>query len=461
MPILGAAVLPHPPVILPEVGQGSENRLKKTTEAYFEAARWLAGLRPDTVIITSPHSTIYGDYFHISPGVTAEGDMSAFRAPKLRITADYDEDFVTLLSDVAGNREVPAGTLGERNRALDHGTLIPLYFLNKFYSGYRIVRIGLSGQSPIYHYRLGQSITETADRLGRRAAVIASGDLSHKLLEDGPYGYAAEGPEFDRQITDFLRAGDFLSLLRVPEEFADAAAECGLRSFQIMAGALDRKAVSHRLLSYEGPFGVGYAVAVFETYGEDEMRAFGERYEESERARLRACREREDEYVRLARLSLETYIETGKPAVLPKDIPEEMTNTKAGVFVSLKKHGRLRGCIGTISASTENIAEEILKNTVSAAVNDPRFDPVAAGELGDLEYSVYVLGEAEFVSSVDELDEKRYGVIVRSGDRTGLLLPGLEGVNSVEEQIEIARKKAGMRKNEPVELYRFEAVRHN
>ena len=460
MPILGAAVLPHPPVILPEVGRGSEHNLKKTTEAYIEAARWLAGLRPETVIITTPHSTVYGDYFHISPGPTAEGDMRAFRAPELRVTADYDEEFVALLSDIAGEREVPAGTLGERNRALDHGTLIPLYFLNKFYSGYRIVRIGLSGQSPICHYRLGQSIAETADKLGRQAVVIASGDLSHKLLEDGPYGYVAEGSEFDKQITDLLRAGDFLSLLEVTEGFADAAAECGLRSFQIMAGALDRKAVSHKLLSYEGPFGVGYAVALFEVGGEDETRAFGEKYEDSERARLSACREREDQYVCLARLSLETYIETGKPAVLPENISEEMTSTKAGVFVSLKKHGKLRGCIGTISALTENVAEEVMKNAVSAAVNDPRFDPVTAGELGDLEYSVDVLGETEAVSSVDKLDEKRYGVIVRSGNRTGLLLPGLEGVNSVEKQIEIARKKARIRENEPVELHRFEVVRH-
>ena len=130
------------------------------------------------------------------------------------------------------------------------------------------------------------------------------------------------------------------------------------------------------------------------------------------------------------------------------------------MFVSLKKDGRLRGCIGTISPAAENIAAEILTNAVSAGIGDPRFDPVEEDELPELVYSVDVLGEAEPISGMDELDPKRYGVIVNKGHRRGLLLPNLEGVDTVRQQVDIALQKAGIRREESYTLERFEVVRH-
>lgn len=168
----------------------------------------------------------------------------------------------------------------------------------------------------------------------------------------------------------------------------------------------------------------------------------------------------EDAYVRLARLSLETYIKTGQMAALPKDLPEEMLNRRAGVFVSLKKHGHLRGCIGTISPVTKSIAQEILRNAISSGTEDPRFSQVTEDELDDLVYSVDVLSEPEPISSMDELDVKRYGVIVTNGHRRGLLLPNLDTVNTPEQQVEIALEKAGIRKGQPYSMERFEVVRH-
>ena len=460
MSILAAVAVPHPPIILPEVGRGEEKKIEKSAAAYRTVMRRVAALRPDTVVVTSPHAVLYQDYFHVSPGRSAQGDMGAFRAREVRIDADYDTEFVDSLSRIAGRAGLPAGTFGERSKALDHGTVIPLYFLNQFCPGCRVVRIGLSGLPPLAHYRLGQCIAEAAESLHRRTVLIASGDLSHKLREDGPYGFAPEGPRFDKQVTDAFRAGDFLSLLRIPAGFADAAAECGLRSFQIMAGALDGRAVTHELLSYEGPFGVGYAVALFEPTGEDPSKNFGVQYQEIERARLAGLKSHEDAYVRLARMSVETYVKTGERASLPASLPAEMLRTRAGAFVSLKKHGRLRGCIGTISPTRGSVAEEILQNAVSAAVDDPRFEPVTPEELPELVYSVDVLGETEEIGSPEQLDVKRYGVIVQNGGRRGLLLPNLEGVDSVGEQIAIARQKAGIRADEPVRLFRFEVVRH-
>jgi len=151
---------------------------------------------------------------------------------------------------------------------------------------------------------------------------------------------------------------------------------------------------------------------------------------------------------------------TGKRAKLPDETPDEMMNRRAGTFVSLKKHGQLRGCIGTISATTGSVAEEIMQNAVSAAVNDPRFEAVTVGELSELVYSVDVLGDTESIISPEELDVKRYGVIVESGMRRGLLLPNLEGVDTVEEQIDIAKRKAGIGPDDKVSLQRFEVVRH-
>lgn len=460
MSVLAAVVLPHPPIILPEVGRGEEKKIDKTVLAYREAMRRIAGLKPDTIIVTSPHTVMYEDYFHISPGLSAKGDFGAFRARDVKIETEYDSEFVEVLSKLARQEGIPAGTRGERDRLLDHGTMIPLCFLNQVYSTYRTVRVGLSGLSPLTHYHLGQCISKASDKLGRRTVLIASGDLSHKLKEDGPYGFAPEGPQFDRQITDAFKSGDFLSILCFPSDFADAAAECGLHSFQVMAGALDKKAVTHELLSYEGPFGVGYGIAIFEVTGDDESRDFGIKYEQKERERRAACKVQEDDYVSLARRSVETYVKTGKRATLPGGLPDAMLSTRAGAFVSLKKHGKLRGCIGTISATAKNVAEEIVQNAISAASRDPRFYPVTEDELSELVYSVDILGPQEAVDSPEDLDVKRYGVIVERGSRRGLLLPNLEGINSVDEQIAISKQKAGIRPEESVQLFRFEVVRH-
>lgn len=138
-----------------------------------------------------------------------------------------------------------------------------------------------------------------------------------------------------------------------------------------------------------------------------------------------------------------------------------MLTRKAGVFVSLKKHGQLRGCIGTISAVTGSIADEILRNAVSAGTDDPRFSPVTEKELDELVYSVDVLAEPEPISSIDELDVKKYGVIVSRGHKRGLLLPNLEGVDSPEQQVAIALQKAGIRPDESYTMQRFEVVRHH
>jgi uncharacterized protein len=163
--------------------------------------------------------------------------------------------------------------------------------------------------------------------------------------------------------------------------------------------------------------------------------------------------------VELAQKSVREFIRNRKEIPQPKELTPEMT-AKAGVFVSIKKGGNLRGCIGTFMPCTENVADEIIKNAISAATQDPRFDPVTEDELNDLEYSVDVLSPPEKVSDISELDPKKYGVIVVHGSRKGLLLPDLEGVDSVEEQLRIAKMKAWINPDEKVEIFRFMVARY-
>lgn len=168
----------------------------------------------------------------------------------------------------------------------------------------------------------------------------------------------------------------------------------------------------------------------------------------------------EDAYVQLARKTIEEHVRTGKQIKVPDGLPEEMYRDRAGVFVSIKEEGMLRGCIGTIQAVRTSIAEEIIYNAVSASSKDPRFVPVEPQELDKLTISVDVLGGMEKIDSPDMLDVKRYGVVVTKGYRRGLLLPNLEGVDTVEDQIAIAKQKAGIGFMEDVRLERFEVVRH-
>ncbi|MBQ9617979.1 MAG: AmmeMemoRadiSam system protein A, partial [Oscillibacter sp.] len=185
---LGAIIVPHPPVILPTVGRGREQEIQSTIDAYRAAARRVAEWGPEVLVISSPHVVMYADYFHIPPGKRTAGDMARFGAPQTRLEAEYDIELRRELIREAEASGIRAGTMGERDAALDHGTFIPLYFLREAGVGAPIVRIGLSGFPPLTHYRLGECVTRAVEKLNRRAVFVASGDLSHKLRADGPYG---------------------------------------------------------------------------------------------------------------------------------------------------------------------------------------------------------------------------------------------------------------------------------
>ena len=462
MGITAAYMVPHPPLIVPDVGRGGEKEIKKTTDSYERVAKEIASIKPDTIVIISPHSIMYGDYFHISPGDGAVGSFARFGAPQVAFEEEYDKEFVVVLESRLYADDFPGGTLGERDRKLDHGTMVPLYFIRKYYQGGKIIRIGLSGLSLSDHYKLGIYIREVAEDLGRNTVIVASGDLSHKLQEYGPYGFDPAGPVYDKKIMEAASEADFGGMMEFDENLLDKAAECGHRSFVIMAGTLDGVDVKTEVLSHQDVTGVGYGICIFEPGEKNENRHFltllSERVKSSDSA----------PYVKLARATIEQYVRTRKKLRFPKDLPEglekelppEATSDRAGAFVSVHKSGSLRGCIGTIGPVQDSIAEEIISNAVSAVSRDPRFSPVREDELDLLEISVDILGKPEDIVGPDQLDVKRYGVIVSCGSRRGLLLPDLEGVDTVEEQIDIARRKGGIDPDEDYKLQRFEVIRY-
>ena len=199
MGIIAGYAVPHPPMILPEIGRGEEKTIQPTIDAYRAVAAEIAALDPETIVVTTPHSVMYSDYFHISPGRGAYGDMSQFGAGSVQVNVAYDEEMVSLLCELAERSGLRAGTLGERDKHIDHGTMIPLRFIEQAYReagkkpDYRVIRIGLSGLPLLDHYALGILVQKAADDLGRRTVMAASGDLSHYLKETGPYGFHEEG----------------------------------------------------------------------------------------------------------------------------------------------------------------------------------------------------------------------------------------------------------------------------
>lgn len=458
MTIPAAFIVPHPPLIVPEVGRGQEAAVQNTIGSYHAVARRIAELAPQTIFLLSPHSVMYADYIHISPGGQASGSLQRFGAPQV-YTVNYDAPLVGELRLLCEAEDFPAGTLGEKDAALDHGTLVPLHFINQYYTDYQLVRCSSSGLSRCQHYRFGMLVRQAIEALGRKTVIVASGDLSHRLKADGPYGFDPAGPLLDRRLVEIMNGAAFGEFFALDPLLAEKGAECGLNAFIIMAGALDKRAVQPHFYSYEGPLGVGYALCAYTDAGADANRDFLAQEEERQQRRIAELRGAEDAYVRLARQALEGYIKTGQLPPLPADLPKELAQGRAGVFVSLKKQGQLRGCIGTTEPTTKSIAEEIRQNAVSSGLRDPRFEPVTAEELPELVYSVDVLSTAEPCDQ-SGLDVQRYGVIVERGHKRGLLLPNLDGVDTVEQQIEIACRKAGIAKHDKISLERFEVVRH-
>lgn len=461
---LGGYLLPHPPVIIPEVGGGRENEAAKTLAAYNYVSTEAARLKPDTVVVISPHAPLFSDYAFMYDSDILKGSFGQFGAPNAALEFEQDSKLRREIERSMKSKGIAGGALSEFEKErhnidndLDHGCLVPLYYFSRLYKSFRLVAMSCSGLDMQKLYTLGGIIKDCITKLSRRAVIIASGDMSHKAGAKSPYGFGAEGPVFDDAICKSVTQSDIPSILSVNTAVREKASECGYRSLVILCGAFDGERPKCRLLSYEAPFGIGYCAASFSPSGTPAPSAFGCAFHKANRTDI-------DIYTKIARLSLESYINkhTEISPSLFENCPEAggLLKNKAGVFVSLKKFGELRGCIGTISPATGSIAEEIIENAVSAGTRDPRFDPVGPEELDYIEYSVDILSKA-VPAVISELNPSKYGVIVRQGNRRGLLLPSLDGIDTVDKQLDTACRKAGINPNGKFDIFKFTVTRHS
>jgi AmmeMemoRadiSam system protein B/AmmeMemoRadiSam system protein A len=373
----------------------------------------------DTYIILGPNHTGLGAPFSIM----TEG---IWETPLGEVAVDTD-----LAKNIVAHSDVLKSDAAAHAR--EHSIEVQLPFIQYFKQDFKFVPIILSHASAEDYREIGKAIADSIRESGKQVIIVASGDMTH-------YEPEKAAREKDMRAIDAMLKLDAEELLSRVTRYDISM--CGYGSAAVLIyAARELGANEAELIRYtnsgettgDKSSVVGYAGIIFKSH-------------------------RESPQVKLARETVESYI-TKHVIPEPVDIPEEMRG-KAGVFVSIHAGEDLRGCIGTISPTKDNIAKEIINNAISSATRDPRFPPISKHELAGLNYNVDVLMPPEPVENEKDLDPKKYGVIVEAGWRRGLLLPDLEGVKSVEHQIEICRAKAGIEYNEPVKLYRFEVKRY-
>lgn len=493
---------PHPPVLIREVRSSSfDEKMANTIKAEETWAAKLAASRPGRIVIMSPHAPSFAPAMPIFAVPRLSGSMKHFGRPDVKMSLDIDIDFTRRIIAACEDEQFPLLVLDEDVSSrchveadIDHGVFVPMRFAEEAGLHVPVVVIGYSGASVDDYRCLGRIIRNLADDDDVPTAIIASGDLSHRLLESGPYGFHPMGPKFDEHIAEVLQARDFELIGLIDHEEIKESAQCGLNAIAMLLGSMEGAETVTHLLSCEGPLGVGYAVCMYlpvsagtgESAGAEETADAGGDDAVKDSCNIyRSCNnneceddkedhqagkpgtekcaksaesagERDDVRIRLARRSVEHFVRTGNILKVAEDEYSELAEP-AAVFVTLKENGELRGCIGTMRPVRDSQKYEIIHNAVSACSRDPRFVPVGEEELSELHYQVYVLSAPVPVKGPQDLDPKRYGVLVVKGERTGVLLPDLEGVDTVEVQLGIACRKGGIMLDEKPDLYRFTA----
>ena len=435
-----------------------------------EMAAALVQSNPDTVVIITPHGPVYSDVLSVRAQRHLEGDFRAFGAGECKITTTTDLDVVRLLTqEIDANSKTPLVVLDDKfvneyriEKKLDHGVMVPLHFL---------VLAGYSGQIVVIHigfftylelYEFGISLYRAIKASGKRVGVIASGDLAHRLTSSAPAGYNPRAKDLDAEIVRIVKEFDAPGLIHINRRLVEDGGECGIRPLAILMGSLDKYQVSPRVLAYAGPYGVGYCVALFNPGKESSDMSRLRKIKAARSDKMVNIISKQSFPVALARKTGEEYVRSGSTVKIKiQDVPPEFRG-KAGVFVSIHKDGMLRGCIGTIQGMKASIAEEIVSNAINAATKDPRFEPIRQDELDYLDFSVDILSGLEPVEDMTVLDAAKYGILVEKGSKSGLLLPDLPGVDTVERQLAIAKQKAGIAANDTdVKIYRFSIRRYS
>lgn len=446
--VVCAVLMPHAPILVPAVGGARGGAAAASSQAMRAAAATVLGTQPESLVLISPHSPRKPGAYGLWADDRLEGSFEPFGAPQAHVSLPNDRRLANALAVEAQSRAVAIWAI--HNSPLDHGALVPLWFLAEAgWTGPTVI-FSLSFSDDDGLTRLGEAIAAAANGLHRRIALVASGDMSHRLTAGAPCGFHPQAHEFDESFIHLVHTGNYRELERINPNLRELAAEDAVDSTLLTAAAVGWQSDGHRVLNYEGPFGVGYGVAILFADNPPPLTAPGE-------GKVALADKREgDALPGVARRSVADAL-VGGFEVAPMATGEYL-NLSRGVFVTVRRRNRkLRGCVGTIVPVGANLLAETWRNARLAALQDSRFPPVTADELTDLCFEVSVLHSIEAVASVDELDPRRYGVIVSTGDgRRGLLLPGIEGIKTRAQQLRLARKKGSIDPDEPVTMQRFQ-----
>jgi AmmeMemoRadiSam system protein A/AmmeMemoRadiSam system protein B len=444
--VVCAILMPHAPILVPGVGGERSGAAIASCRAMRTAAQCVMNHHPEAVVLISPHSPRQARAFGFWADDPVQGSFAQFDAPQVAVSLPLDQKLAEAIATEARARDLETWAIHHRD--LDHGALVPLWFLAE--AGWEgptvILSLNYPGDDGLV--ALGGAIAAAAQTLSRRIAIVASGDMSHRLTAKAPCGFHPQAHRFDETFINLIHAGDYRKLGNLASELRELAAEDAVDSTLIAAAAVNWQNTGHQVLNYEGPFGVGYGEAIL----------FADKKLLSAAAPAKNVVDKNDGKILpgLARRSVEAALSNSSEA--PPPAVGGYLNTKQGVFVTLfRRDGQLRGCIGTFAPTSPNLVIETWRNARLAALQDNRFSAVTAGELGDLLFSVSVIHSLEDVLSEEELDPQRYGVIVSASDgRRGLLLPGLNDIKTTEEQLRIARKKGWITPDESIMIQRFE-----
>jgi AmmeMemoRadiSam system protein B len=261
-----AAITPHPPIIIPTIGGPELKNVKKTIAAMEKLAADFAAAKPETVILISPHGPVQTNKMTITASENLSGNFGQFGDFETQLNFKNNLGLIKEIKKSADEADLPVDLLDLPE--LDHGALVPLYYLSKNYSDFNLVPIAFSFLDYQTHFKFGQIIGERLAAGDKRFAIVASGDLSHRVTPEAPAGFSPRGKEFDEKLAELLKTGDVQGILNLDEDLVEEAGECGLRSVIILLGVLDGCQLSDakfQLLSYEAPFGVGYLVGHYLT----------------------------------------------------------------------------------------------------------------------------------------------------------------------------------------------------
>ena len=257
-----AAICPHPPIIIPSIGRENLSMVSSTVKAMKLLANEVLDLGLETIVIISPHGPYQSEFMSIAGQERLHGDFLDFGTDDVSMDFACDTELVLSIKNICDSKNIPVEIIG-REIVLDHGSMVPLFYLTKRLPDIKIVQIAFSELDYGKHFEFGKSIYEAVANVDRKIGLVASGDLSHRLTPDAPAGYSPLGKKFDNTIIELLESGKADEILRIDSNLIEAAGECGLRSIIIALGALSTVENKFEKLSYEGPFGVGYLVGKY------------------------------------------------------------------------------------------------------------------------------------------------------------------------------------------------------